>query len=89
MTEKELLELGFTPNVDGNGRKISYHPEGCTYTLIKGEISVFTTDMYPYLWISFGSIHNQKLISRKITKERIERALQFKSRNDIVFLGDD
>lgn len=88
MKENELLELGFVPNTDENGKKLSYHPEGVTYKLKNGDFTLSTTDLYNYLWISFKGGFS-KLISRKITKERIEKALNFKYPCDIVWLGDD
>lgn len=88
MKEQELIELGFKPSLDKDGKKISQHPEGCMYSLVNGDFVLYTSDMYNYLWVEFkGS--SWELLSRNITAERVNKALQFKSRSDIVFLGDD
>jgi len=89
MIEKnKLLEIGFIPNVDDKGNEISYHPEGVTYKLTNGNFKLITTSLYPYLWVQYKEGFHE-LISRNITIERINKALQFKTKSDIVFMEDN
>ena len=88
MTENEILNLGFIPNLDAKGNKLSFHPEGVTYTIEVGDFIFFTTEFYNYLWVSLKGDFRH-LISRKLNRDILNIAMSFKEYSDIKFIGID
>lgn len=90
VTETELLEFGFVPDLDSKQNKISYPDEGFHYVLKKEGLEFSTSQYYPYLIVSVaGSVYYREIVTRKITKEKILKALEFKTKDDFMWLGDD